>query len=135
MLTRPGVLLRLESLLALLAAVIGYRVALHGSLWLFALLFLAPDLSLAGYAGKRRPAFAASVYNVAHNYILPALLGAAAWHWASPRSARIAAIWFAHIALDRLLGYGLKFPEAFKPTHIQSAAVYLAAAPAAVPVP
>ncbi len=135
MFTRPGVLLRLESLLALSAAVIGYRVALHGSWWLFALLFLVPDLSLAGYAAKQYPAFSASVYNVAHNYILPALLGVAAWHWASPRTGQVAAVWFAHIALDRLLGYGLKFPEGFKPTHIQSAAVYLAATPAAVPVP
>jgi Domain of unknown function (DUF4260) len=31
-----------------------------------------------------------------------------------------AAIWIAHIAFDRLLGFGLKYPEAFKPTHLQT---------------
>jgi len=31
----------------------------------------------------------------------------------------LALIWFAHIALDRLLGYGLKYPTRFQDTHLQ----------------
>jgi hypothetical protein len=27
-------------------------------------------------------------------------------------------IWVAHIGFDRLLGYGLKYPTAFKDTHL-----------------
>jgi hypothetical protein len=135
MLTRPDALLRLEALLVLSASVAGYRVMLHGSWWFFALLFLAPDLSLCGYAAKRHLGFAAAVYNTAHNYILPALLGAAAWHWASPRAGQIAGIWIAHVAFDRVLGYGLKFREGFKPTHIQSSGVSLVPAPAVPVIP
>ncbi|MGA7522318.1 MAG: DUF4260 family protein [Acidobacteriaceae bacterium] len=129
MLIRPDVLLRLESLLVLSASVVVYRMAFHGPWWLFAVLFLVPDLSLAGYAAQGRALFAAVVYNTAHNYILPAVMGLAGGWWGNLRAEQLAAIWIAHIAFDRVLGFGLKFPEGFKPTHIQSASVYLAAAP------
>jgi hypothetical protein len=33
-------------------------------------------------------------------------------------------MWCAHISFDRALGYGLKFAEAFKPTHIQRAGIW-----------
>jgi len=31
----------------------------------------------------------------------------------------LAAIWTAHIAVDRALGYGLKYPSRFDDTHLQ----------------
>ena len=30
----------------------------------------------------------------------------------------LALIWCAHIGMDRLLGFGLKYPDAFKHTHL-----------------
>jgi hypothetical protein len=126
MIARPDVLLRLESLLLLSATVIGYRLALHGHWWLFAALFLAPDFSLAGYLLPNKRV-AALLYNSIHSYLLPILLAFAAWRLADVHLGQIAAIWIAHIAFDRLLGFGLKFPQAFKPTHIQSAAVFRSA--------
>jgi hypothetical protein len=126
MITRPDVLLRLESLLVLAATILAYRLVLHGPWWLFAVLFLVPDFSLAGYLlpDRRR---AALLYNAIHSYLLPILLAFAAWQLPDIRMGQIAAIWIAHIAFDRLLGYGLKFSQAFKPTHIQSAAVFRSA--------
>lgn len=32
---------------------------------------------------------------------------------------QIALIWITHIGVDRALGYGLKYPTAFKDTHLQ----------------
>jgi len=32
---------------------------------------------------------------------------------------QLALIWLVHIGADRLLGYGLKYPTAFKDTHLQ----------------
>jgi hypothetical protein len=32
---------------------------------------------------------------------------------------QIALIWLAHIGVDRMLGYGLKYPTGFKDTHLQ----------------
>jgi hypothetical protein len=31
----------------------------------------------------------------------------------------IALIWAAHIGMDRMLGFGLKYPTEFKETHLQ----------------
>lgn len=124
MLTRPDLILRLEALAVLAASIIGYSVALGGHWLLFAALFLAPDLALLGYLVRGRPRFAAALYNGAHTYLVPALLALAGWKASLPHAIQIAVIWIAHIAFDRLLGYGLKYPEGFKPTHIQTAAVY-----------
>jgi len=114
-LTRPTVLLRLEAVLALALAAGLYGT--HGGSWaLFALLFLAPDLSALGYLAG--PAAGASCYNAAHTYLLPAALwafGLAAGHTSLPL---LALIWAAHIGLDRLLGYGLKYPDGFMRTHL-----------------
>jgi len=124
MLTKPGVLLRIEGGCVLVAATIGYARVLHGSWWIFAVFFLAPDLSLLGYAAKRHLAIAAALYNAVHSYLLP--LALAGWSfWKSEPVGDVAAlIWIAHIAFDRLLGFGLKYPEGFKPTHLQSAAIF-----------
>ena len=64
-------MLRGEGLVALGAAVAAYAM-LRASWWLFAALFLAPDLAMLGYLGGRR--IGAHVYNAAHTYIAPALL-------------------------------------------------------------
>ena len=122
--TRPGLLLRLEALLVLAGSLAVYGAFLHGSWWLFAALFLVPDLSLLGYALREQKALAAAFYNTVHNYILPLIFGAVAWRTGSRLAAELALIWIIHIALDRALGFGLKYREGFKPTHIQSAGLY-----------
>ena len=108
----------------LVAAIVAYAATLHGPWLWFALFFLAPDLSLLGYLSRTHTAFAAGLYNVLHCYVLPLILGFAAWRMASVVGEQAAAIWIAHIALDRLLGFGLKYPEAFKPTHLQTVTVF-----------
>ena len=123
MIGRPDVLLRLEALLVLSATVLAYRLILGGPWWLFAAMFLVPDFSLGGYLLPNKRV-AALLYNAIHSYLLAIVLAFTAWRLADVRLKQIAAIWIAHIAFDRLLGYGLKFPQAFEPTHIQSAGVF-----------
>lgn len=108
--------LRLEGL-----AVIALSAALYArsgaNWWLFAGLWLAPDLSMAGYwAGPR---WGARCYNIVHSYLLPCALALAAL--AFPRTALLplALIWSNHIGVDRMLGYGLKYPSGFGATHLQ----------------
>jgi hypothetical protein len=36
----------------------------------------------------------------------------------SPAATSVALVWFAHIGLDRMLGYGLKHPSGFRETHL-----------------
>ncbi len=123
MLTRPDLLLRLEALLVLVASLSDYYV-LHGRWWLFAVLFLVPDISLAGYMVKGYERFAAGLYNLVHTYTGPLVTGLVAWEWHSVVTGQVAAIWLAHIGFDRVLGFGLKYPQAFKPTHIQNVRLF-----------
>jgi hypothetical protein len=51
--------------------------------------------------------------------VLPLALGIAAILADSRAAAAFALVWLAHIGGDRLLGYGLKYPTAFKDTHLQ----------------
>ena len=109
----PRILLRGEGLLVLVGALIAYG-HLGGGWGLFAALFLVPDLSMLGYlAGPRAGAIA---YNAAHSYLAPGALAIAA-PWI-PTLAPFAVIWIAHIGMDRMLGYGLKYATAFGDTHL-----------------
>jgi Domain of unknown function (DUF4260) len=118
MLTRPDILLRAESGALLVVSTLCYPTLLHGKWSWFFLLFLIPDISLLGYAGGNKRA-AAAFYNTVHNYLGPASLGFASWKSSWLVGEQLASIWIAHIAFDRLLGFGLKYPVAFKPTHLQ----------------
>lgn len=109
-------LLRLEGAAMFAAAIAAYDL-LGGGWRMFFLLLLAPDLSIAAYfLGPRTGAFA---YNAMHSYLGPAMLAGLAWllH-ASPMPFLVVAIWVAHIGLDRLLGFGLKYAAGFKFTHL-----------------
>lgn len=112
-------LLRLEGL-----AVLGLAVAAYASLdasWLlFALLLLVPDVSMIGYL--KDPRLGARTYNAVHTYVGPAVLGAAAWAGTYELTGAIALIWAAHIGMDRMLGFGLKYPSAFGDTHLGTGA-------------
>ena len=114
--TRPAILLRIEEL-ALLAATILLYQHLHFGWLLFAILFFAPDLFMLGYLINHHAG--AALYNLGHTLFLPLALFAIALalHWTI--APAIALIWIAHIAFDRLLGYGLKYPTHFKDTHLQ----------------
>jgi hypothetical protein len=108
-------ILRLEGAALLIAAAAAY--AWTGQpWWLFAILFLAPDISIAAYlAGPRLGALG---YNLVHTTTLPLALGIAGLAWQGPLAVAIACIWLAHIGFDRALGYGLKEPTGFKDTHL-----------------
>lgn len=111
----PRAWLRFEGLALFAASVWAYSRTGLG--WpVFALLFLAPDLSLLGYLAG--PRIGAALYNVMHSTVGPLALGGAGLatgHWGI---AGVAAIWLAHVGFDRALGYGLKHPGGFALTHL-----------------
>ncbi len=114
MLARPTVLLRLEGL-ALPAAVGGY-VLMSAPWGPFAVLLLAPDLSMAGdLAGPRTGAAGSTAAHTSPApLLLAALASASGWALGLP----IALVWAAHVGLDRALGHGLKHPDGFHQTHL-----------------
>jgi hypothetical protein len=111
----PRALLRLEGLAMLVGAVAAY-VALGERFWLFAALFLVPDLSLLGYL--RGPRVGAIVYNAGHSLIGPLVLASVGVVAGLPIVLPGALVWVAHIGFDRALGYGLKYGTAFADTHL-----------------
>ena len=107
--------LRLEGGAALAGAVVGYDALGASWVW-FAVLFLAPDVSMLGYLANAR--LGAAVYNAGHTYLAPAALALGGWASDAPTLFPLALIWAAHIGFDRLLGYGLKSGLQFGDTHL-----------------
>jgi hypothetical protein len=84
--------------------------------WWFPALLLLPDLGMLGYlAGNTAGAFC---YNLFHHrglalgcYLMGTYLSLPLWQLAG-------VVLFAHIAMDRALGYGLKYEKGFRYTHL-----------------
>jgi hypothetical protein len=106
---------RLEGLATLGVSILLYAT-LGGSWWLFALLLLAPDISIAGYLLGNQPG--QWIYNLVHSYLLPLLLAALAYSFGPAWLLLISLIWLAHVGMDRAVGYGLKEAAGFKYTHL-----------------
>ncbi|WP_255552268.1 DUF4260 domain-containing protein [Maritimibacter dapengensis] len=102
------------------AVQLGLALALFASTgaswWLFAALILAPDLSALGYLANTR--IGGWCYNLGHSYVGPAALLAIGYVAAMPMILALGAIWWAHIGMDRAVGYGFKSLHAFKRTHL-----------------
>jgi hypothetical protein len=111
----PRLLLHLEG-----AAILGLAIFLYAkngeSWWWYLLLLLAPDLSMIGYAAGTK--IGALAYNLAHSYLAPVIIAIIGVQTGEPLIVGISLTWFAHIGLDRMLGYGLKYPTDFKDTHL-----------------
>jgi Domain of unknown function (DUF4260) len=109
-------LLRLEGLAAAtISAVLYARTG--ASWWLFAALWLAPDLSMLGYL-TGRPCVGARIYNAFHTYLLPVVLALAGLATHKHGLEPFVLIWINHIGVDRMLGYGLKYADGFGSTHL-----------------
>ena len=115
-LSMPNLLLRLEGLTVLIAAIVAYAHQ-GGSIWLFLALLLAPDIAMLAY--KINVRIGSIAYNALHFYALPIVLAGVALATSQPTLLLIALIWFAHIGMDRVMGFGLKYPTEFKDTHMQ----------------
>jgi hypothetical protein len=109
-------IVRLEGLAVFLVALFLYDL-IQGNWWIFLALILVPDISMVGYLVSKK--LGAVTYNLVHNYILgiaATLLGFRLnieWLFIG------GVILLAHVGMDRLLGFGLKYPKDFKETHIQ----------------
>jgi hypothetical protein len=113
---KPRYLLHIEGAAVFLTACLCYQ-HLHGSWLWFALLFLTPDASMLGYFVNKT--VGATAYNLVHTYTTPLLLLLGLWLTSGSSYLWLAVIWLAHIGIDRMFGYGLKYETAFKDTHLQ----------------
>lgn len=107
--------LRLEGIVLLAAALIAYSTT-DQAWWLVALTLLLPDLTMIGYLGG--PRLGSRLYNLGHGTPLPAATVALGWWQDKSVVVALGLVWLAHIGLDRLLGYGLKYSDHFQHTHL-----------------
>jgi len=109
-------IIHMEGLIVLVASIYMYSLC-DFSWFIFFLLLLAPDVSMLAYLINNR--IGAQIYNLFHTYIISILLILIGIFLKLDVLLMIGLIWTAHIGMDRLFGYGLKYQTDFKDTHIQ----------------
>jgi hypothetical protein len=114
--TRPSVLLRLDGLAVAAVAILLYR-ELGAAWWIFAAGFLAPDLAIVAYLAG--PRVGAAAYNAVHTYLWGFALFGLGLLGSHASLMTVGLIWATHVAVDRLVGFGLKYPDGFRRTHLQ----------------
>lgn len=108
-------LLKLEEVGQFLLAIILFS-QLEYAWWVFPACLLLPDLSMVGYLVN--PKAGAGLYNLFHHKLL-AVLVLFLGFWLDNAPLTLAGvILFGHSAMDRIFGYGLKFNDSFKHTHL-----------------
>ena len=114
-LEKPNLMLKLEGLAVFLLALSIYWQQSFS--WpLFWSTVLIPDIALLGYLVNAK--VGARMYNITHAKLLPTVLAVVAIVLGNVLHLALALVWFVHIGVDRMLGYGLKYPEGFKITHL-----------------
>jgi hypothetical protein len=108
-------LIRLEELFLFLLSIFLFA-QLDYVWWWYLILFLAPDIGMVGYVAN--PRGGAITYDLVHHkavavtaYVVGASLG-------SPVLQLVGVIILGHSSLDRVFGYGLKYTDSFKHTHL-----------------
>lgn len=105
-----------EYLIAAILVAVFYVVVGNFDWWWLPILFLVPDITMAGYLINAR--VGAVIYNLGHSLIGPVVL--VAIYIATDSQALLFAslIWLFHILIDRAFGHGLKHTEGFHHTHL-----------------
>ena len=84
--------------------------------WLYILLILTPDISMLGYLIN--PKVGSVTYNLLHHKGAAVLVYLSGVYMYNSILIIVGIILFGHSSLDRVLGYGLKFGDSFKHTHL-----------------
>jgi len=113
--SQARVLLHLEGLTIFIGAIMLYA-HINGNWLLFGALILAPDLSFFAYGINKQ--VGSMVYNAVHLTTIPAILLAIGLATETEIAVTVSIIWFAHIYMDRAVGYGFKYITDFKDTHM-----------------
>ncbi|UOQ49642.1 DUF4260 domain-containing protein [Gracilibacillus caseinilyticus] len=82
---------------------------------LFLILLLVPDISMLGYLYNNK--VGAMLYNLFHTYSLSIGVVICGLILSNQTILAVGLIWSAHIGMDRMIGYGLKYPTEFKDNH------------------
>lgn len=108
-------ILNLEELAQLVFAVFLHSLLPYEWYW-FWVWFLSPDLGFIGYAINTR--VGQWTYNLLHHKGIAISLYVAGLYFNQTELQFAGVVMFGHSAFDRMLGYGLKYADDFKHTHL-----------------
>jgi len=114
----PRMMLSVEGLTVFISSIAAYWFV-GANWWMFLILLLSPDLVFIIYMMDKR--IGTIAYNIMHTYTLPVAMMMVSLFAGWQLGITLAIIWFAHIGMDRTVGYGLKYQSDFKDTHLQRA--------------
>ena len=103
-----------EAALFILSVILFIRTGFQW--WWFPVLLFVPDIAMAGYAFNTRTG--AYIYNFFHHRAVSILVYSFGFFMGSRLVTLIGIILFAHATLDRVFGFGLKYADSFKHTHL-----------------
>lgn len=110
-------LLQLEELAQFGASIVGlYYFGAHFPWWAWAPLFLSPDLSALGYLIS--PSIGGLTYNLAHHKAIALAVVVTGFFLNQQGLLTAGLLLYGHSSMDRIVGYGLKYPDNFKHTHL-----------------
>lgn len=113
------IILKVEELAMAVVAV--YFLSIYNlglSWWVWVLLFFSPDISMLGYLHNTKTG--AVCYNLFHHKGIAIAVTAAGFYFSNDVCIATGILLFAHASFDRVLGYGLKYADSFKHTHLGS---------------
>jgi len=108
-------LIRIEELAMFILSIFLFS-GLSYAWWVFPALLLVPDLSMAGYLVNSK--VGAACYNIIHHKAVGICCYLAGLIFIIPILQLTGVILFAHSCMDRMFGFGLKYNQGFKYTHL-----------------
>jgi hypothetical protein len=110
-------LIKLEELgIFAVSVVLLYKLGIHLSWWLYIILFLSPDIGMLGYIVNTK--VGAITYNFLHHKAIAGIVLILGLFQSDNYLLLAGLLLFAHSSFDRVLGYGLKYPDNFKHTSV-----------------
>ncbi|MDZ7807740.1 MAG: DUF4260 domain-containing protein [Gracilimonas sp.] len=109
-------LINLEELALFIGSAILFGLASSYSWWIFPLLFFVPDISFVAYLINTK--IGSWIYNLLHHKGLMIFLAFIGYFVQIEWLLTVGIVFLGHTAFDRMFGYGLKFPDDFKHTHL-----------------
>ncbi len=108
-------LLKLEELLMFLLSIYLFSF-LDYAWWIYLVFILTPDIGMLGYLVSTN--LGAMLYNIFHHKGVAIVIGFLGFWWAIVELQLAGIILFGHASMDRIFGYGLKYNDNFKHTHL-----------------
>lgn len=109
------ILIKLEELAMLVLSIFLLWNSDASWVW-YLLLFIGPDIGMIGYSINNK--VGAACYNLFHHKGIAVAVFVAGIYLNNDLLQKIAVVLFGHSSFDRMLGYGLKYNDGFKFTHL-----------------